>query len=59
MRIGLKNRIVLEIRGKHIRCLTEERKTAFGSSYQEVQKPEGLRNQDSSVTTSFFRGEQK
>ena len=35
--------------GVKLQCLTEERETTFGSSYWEVRKNEGLRNQGSTV----------
>ena len=48
MKIGLKNRIVQEIRVKLL-CSTEVKETTSGSSYREVRKTEGTRNQDSTV----------
>ena len=49
MKIGSKNWSVREIRGGQ--CSTEERETAFGSSYRQVRENEGSRNRDSTVTS--------
>ena len=35
--------------GVKLQCLTEEREKTFGSSYWEVRKNEGLRNQGSTA----------
>ena len=39
----------LEKSGAKLQRLTEERETAFGLSYREVRKIEGLRDRDSTV----------
>jgi len=50
MKIGLKRRVVEEIGYKvKLQCLTEKRKTTFGSIYREFRKFEGSRNRDSKV----------
>ena len=51
-KFGSKNRIIREIRSK-ITVLTEERQTAFDSSYLEVKK-EGSRNRDSTVFPKYL-----